>query len=84
MSVHIKGKRNMISGKSLLTNLPMDLRPSVLDFVGRRVYPSLSIDIDGSRLYTVHVYNDSFKVDQEGLKVQSFVVPDRDHFNLAH
>ena len=79
MSVHINGKRNiiLISGKSLLTNLPMDQRPSVLDFVGRRVYPSLSKDIDGSRSYTVHVHGDSFKVDQESLEVQSLFVPDR-------
>jgi hypothetical protein len=66
-----------MSDRSLLENLPMDLRPIVLDFVGRRMYPSLSIDIDGSRSYTVHVHGDSFKVDQESLEVQSFFVPDR-------
>jgi hypothetical protein len=68
-----------MSDRSLLANLPMDLRPSVLDYVGRRMYPSLSIDIDGSRSYTVCIHGDSFKVDQEGLEVQSFFVPDRHH-----
>ena len=55
-----------MSDRSLLDNLPMDLRPIVLDFVGRRMYPSLSIDIDGSRSYTVCIHGDSFKIDQEG------------------
>jgi hypothetical protein len=68
-----------MSDRSLLDNLPMDLRPIVLDFVGRRMYPSLSIDIDGSRSYTVCIHGDSFKIDQEGLEVQSFFVPDRHH-----
>ncbi len=77
MSVHIKGNRETITCNSLRTKLPISLRQMVLDFVGRRVYPSLSIDIDGSRSYTVHVHGDSFKVDQESLEVQSFFVPDR-------
>ena len=66
-----------MSDRSLLENLPVDLRPIVLDFVGRRMYPSLSMDIDGSRSYTVFIHGDSFKVDQESLEVQSFFVPDR-------
>ena len=68
-----------MSDRSLLENLPTDLRPLMLDFVGRRMYPSLSIDIDGSRSYTVCIHGDSFKIDQEGLEVQSFFVPDRHH-----
>jgi hypothetical protein len=68
-----------MSDRSLLENLPTDLRPIMLDFVGRRMYPSLSIDIDGSRSYTVCIHGDSFKIDQEGLEVQSFFVPDRHH-----
>ena len=68
-----------MSDRSLLDNFPVDLRPIVLDFVGRRMYPSLSIDIDGSRSYTVCIHGDSFKIVQEGLEVQSFFVPYRHH-----
>ena len=67
---------------SELAKLPKDLRPIVLDYVGRRMYPPLSIDIragPGSTSYTVSMYGDLFKIDREGLEFKPFFVPCRDH-----
>ena len=67
---------------SQLAKLPTELRPIVMDFVGHRMYPPLSINIQsgpGSVSYTVSIYEDLFKIDREGLDFKPFFVPSRDH-----
>ena len=55
---------------SELAKLPKDLRSAVLDYVGRRMYPSLSIYVrihSEDIFYTVSMYGDSFKVVRDRL-----------------
>ena len=54
---------------SELAKLPKDLRPSVLDYVGRRMYPPLEIEVRAwghITNLTVSMYSDSFKVVRDG------------------
>ena len=55
---------------SELAKLPKDLRSAVLDYVGLRMYPSLSIYLrihSEDIFYTVSMYGDSFKVFRDRL-----------------
>ena len=55
---------------SELAKLPKDLRSAVLDYVGRWMYPSLSIYVrihSEDIFYTVSMYGDSFKVVRDRL-----------------
>jgi hypothetical protein len=54
---------------SELTKLPKDLRSIVLDYVGRRMYPPLEIEVrawGNLTNLTVSIYGDSFKVVRDG------------------
>jgi hypothetical protein len=68
--------------EDLPKDMPKDLRSIVLDYVGRRTYPPLSIDIlagPSSTSYTVSMYGELFKIDREGLEFKPFFLPCRDH-----